>query len=154
MPKYQVTRFQRIAPSSADRTTTWVTAPGSIEPLADRRGDGRAGQGAGEVQQGGQEDGRAQRQHAGAHDGRHGVGRVVEPVDVVEGQRGDDHQDEDQQGGVHGGPQAFLMTTVRRAPPTSSQASSVRSSPSRNSLCLISRMASVSVRNIAASCVR
>ena len=26
MPKYQVTRFQSVAPKSADRTTTWVTA--------------------------------------------------------------------------------------------------------------------------------
>ncbi len=33
MPKYQVTRFQRIAPKSADRTTTWVTALGSMSPL-------------------------------------------------------------------------------------------------------------------------
>ena len=33
MPKYQVSRFQRIAPKSADRTTTWVTAPGSMSPL-------------------------------------------------------------------------------------------------------------------------
>ncbi|HMB05621.1 MAG TPA: hypothetical protein VKP69_18040 [Isosphaeraceae bacterium] len=33
MPKYQVARFQAIAPSSAARTTTWVTAPGATGPL-------------------------------------------------------------------------------------------------------------------------
>ena len=102
MPKYQVNRFQAIAPSSADRTTTWVTASGLDQPLADRRGDRRAGQGADEVQHRGQQDGRAQRQHAGAHDRRHGVGRVVEAVDVVEDQRGHDDQDQDQQGRAHG----------------------------------------------------
>ncbi len=33
MPKYQVTRFQTMAPSRADRTTTCVTAPALMRSL-------------------------------------------------------------------------------------------------------------------------
>ncbi len=33
MPKYHVKRFQKMAPTSAERTTTCVTASGAMRPL-------------------------------------------------------------------------------------------------------------------------
>ena len=48
-----------------------------------------------------------------AHDRRDRVRCVVVRVYVVEEQRCDDHQGEGEEGGVLGGPLAFLMTTER-----------------------------------------
>ncbi len=51
MPRYQGDQVPDDRPKSgATRTTTWVTAPGSMSRLADRRGDGRSGQTPDEVQ--------------------------------------------------------------------------------------------------------
>lgn len=102
MPKYQVNRFQRIAPSRAESTTPCVTAPGSTSPLPIVAATAVPVSAPRKLRTAEIEDSRAQGQDAGAHDGSHGVGRVVEAVDVVERQRGHDHQHEGEQSDTHG----------------------------------------------------
>jgi hypothetical protein len=53
-------------------------------------------EGADEVHDRGEADGDARTQRPGGDRGRHGVGAVVEAVGEVEGQRGDDNDDEKQ----------------------------------------------------------
>ncbi len=79
-------RFQVIAEHRDLRDRVSVDEAG-----ADRLGHGGAGDRADEVQARRHQNRLPRREHACRDDRRDGVRRVVEPVDEVEADRGDDH---------------------------------------------------------------
>ena len=98
-PKYQVMRFQAMAPSSPAIT---ITSPcvarcrGSIVSETVVR-DLLAEEGADEVHDGGQRQRDPRRQRAGRDRRGDGVGGVVEAVGVVEDEGDDDDRDDDRE---------------------------------------------------------
>ena len=88
-PKYQVIRFQAIAPISAAKTTCSPPEPVRRvdDPAADGGGDLGRDQRADEVHHRRERQGDARGQRLGGDRDRDGVGGVVEAVGVVERQR-------------------------------------------------------------------
>ena len=97
-PKYQVIRFQAIAPSRPARTTTSPAFAGQRrDHVTDGVRDLLAEERADEVHDRGQHQGDARRQRTRRHRGGDGVGGVVEAVGVVEDQGDDDDRDDDRE---------------------------------------------------------
>ena len=97
-PKYQVMRFQLMAPSSPAMTITrpWAPVPGSMVSetvVATFWPEERAN----EVHDRGQRERHARGQRPRRHRGGDGVGGIVEAVGVVEGERDDDDRDDDRE---------------------------------------------------------
>ena len=102
MPKYHVTRFQVIAPARPPRITHWSTTARVHHALAHRaRHLHPEAEGGHEVEEGGPRHRLHRGEHAGRHHGGDGVGRVVEPVDVVEGKRDQDDEADQQERPAH-----------------------------------------------------
>ena len=123
-PKYQVSRFQPIAPISAANTTTRLArALGRVDdPGADGLGHLGAEERADEVEDGGHGQGHPRGQRAGRDRGRDGVRGVVEAVGVVEAHRHDDDDDDRRacprgQDSLTAMVSTVLATSRRRRPP-------------------------------------
>ena len=115
-PMYQVIRSQTIAPISPAKITAKVTARMSIIPepivFATAVPNPKA---ATKLKKAAQTTALPGRQHARGHDGGDRVRRVVEPVDVVEGERDRDEQDDDGQR-IHDEPLAVPSEPLTTAP--------------------------------------
>jgi hypothetical protein len=111
-PRYQVVMFQPIAPTRQERM---------MLTFSDRRCDaGVHREGGDEVEERGPGYSLVGLEDAGRNDGGNGVGRVVEPVAVVEDQRQDHHEDDQQKQRGH---QEYLSWIVSRVLETSSHLS-------------------------------
>ena len=110
-PKYQVRRFHAIAPKSAARMTIRPSRPlGGDDHLGDGLGDLLAQEGADEVHHRGQDQRHARGEGTRRHRRGDRVGRVVEAVGVVEGQRHDHDRDDDRE--VHCRPAQDSLTVI------------------------------------------
>ena len=114
MPKYQVMRFQTIAPSRPARTTSRRDDREVDHPLADGLRDvGAEHEGGDEVEERRPDDGLLRREDARRDDGGDRVGGVVEAVEEVEDQRDEDDEDDQAEASVGiAAAQAFLITTL------------------------------------------
>ena len=107
-PKYQVIRFQTMAPTSAARMTVCESSGSSTMPLPTVSATFSAGEGADHVEDRRHDQRHARRQRARRHRRGDGVGGVVEAVREVEDEGDDDDEDEDE---VH---QVFFSTILSR----------------------------------------
>ena len=98
MPAHQVITFQAIAPISAPKITRASTTFGCDDAGANRlRHVQSEEKKCDEVEERRPDHRVARPQHAGRHDGRDRIGRVVQAVEEVEDQRNDDQRDQDRQ---------------------------------------------------------
>src|SRR5690606_903273 len=103
-------------------------------PAPDRAGDALGDEGSEQVHDGGEEQRRPWGQGSGGHRGRDGVGRVVEPVCVVEDES--DHDDRDDKGELHRVGHDSLTAICSTVLATLSKESTAYSSCSTTSLSL------------------
>jgi hypothetical protein len=113
-PNHQVMRFQMIAAHQAREDGGHRDDVGVHEALADGAGDGGAHERADEVEDRGQGDGLAGRQHLGRDDRGDGVGGVVKAVDILEHER-KQHHHTSALNSVSAAPPPFSFTRTRSA---------------------------------------
>ena len=104
IPKYQVIRFQLIAPISAPKITRGSTMAAVDDAAADGFGHMQAEeQERDEVEERGPGHGILRPQHAGRDDGGDRIRRVVQPVEKIKRQRDEDqrHQQRECEPDVH-----------------------------------------------------
>ena len=100
-PTSQVSRFQRIAPTSAAKMTSARMPASLTRPPGDRLGDLHGEERADEVEHGGHGHRVLGLERAGRDGGGHRVGGVVETVREIEHESGDDHDREEQRDVFH-----------------------------------------------------